>query len=122
MKRIITNQELFNEGWRRFVVNGESLAISNGDCLYRGPEGTRCLIGGFIPDEKYSESMEDKDVEVLSDQGLLPVEFEDLGFAIKAQAKLHDNLEEEEFDLEKIKEAYLSFADDYNLSIPGEST
>ena len=28
-------------------------------CLYRGPDGKKCAVGLFIPDEKYDRSMEE---------------------------------------------------------------
>lgn len=30
------------------------------ECLYRGPNGRKCAVGMFIPDDKYSERMEGK--------------------------------------------------------------
>lgn len=35
-------------------------------CLYRGPNGKKCAVGMFIPDEKYSPSMENKSALGLS--------------------------------------------------------
>lgn len=32
---------------------------SNGNCVYRGPNGTKCAVGMFIPDNKYDEHMDD---------------------------------------------------------------
>jgi hypothetical protein len=30
----------------------------NDSCMYRGPNGTKCAVGMFIPDDKYSHDME----------------------------------------------------------------
>lgn len=52
-------------GWtkasmRQHVVdNFKGQSINNhGICLYRGPEGTKCALGLFIPDELYQKDME----------------------------------------------------------------
>lgn len=43
-------------------------------CLYRGPEGNRCAVGCFIPDELYYTGMEHRSVDTLlrTEPGLLP--------------------------------------------------
>lgn len=41
---------------------GKSINSNGKTCLYRGPEGRKCAIGLFIPDEKYFESMDTEDL------------------------------------------------------------
>lgn len=33
-------------------------------CSYRNPDGNKCLVGCFIPDDKYDELMESKTVDL----------------------------------------------------------
>lgn len=120
--RIISNQEIFNSGWQRFIVNEEPLSIDDSDifnqpnrCMYRGPYGTKCLIGGLIPDEAYDPSMEDS--SALELEGL-PFKFQNRYFAANAQKELHDRLQH--VDFEDRKERYKAFANRYGLTIPGE--
>lgn len=51
----MTLQELFNIGWQKFVVEKQppSLSSDGSRCMYRGPNGARCLIGWVIPDDEY---------------------------------------------------------------------
>jgi hypothetical protein len=57
----MTNQEIFDKAYahgftmKNMAKDYESLSL---DCMYRAPNGEKCLIGGFIPDEKYIPSME----------------------------------------------------------------
>jgi hypothetical protein len=37
-----------------------SNTISGVECLYRGPEGKKCVMGVFIPDDKYEKYMEQR--------------------------------------------------------------
>ena len=50
--------ELFGQGYRS--VNSMNM------CMYRGPDGAKCAVGFFIPDNEYSEKMEDMTVDQLS--------------------------------------------------------
>lgn len=40
------------------ATDGTMPSIAGDQCLYRGPEGKRCVIGLLIPDEKYEEKFE----------------------------------------------------------------
>lgn len=53
-------------GWTKTKIldhiksNFRGKSINDDDkCLYRGPEGRKCAVGLFIPDENYDPSMED---------------------------------------------------------------
>jgi hypothetical protein len=50
---------LFTQGRPALVTGDDDSDRSTGDCLYRGPNGTKCAIGCLIPDDRYSESLED---------------------------------------------------------------
>lgn len=40
---------------KSYTVNAET---GQHECKYRGPEGKRCAVGLFIPDDRYRESMD----------------------------------------------------------------
>lgn len=45
---------------------GKSVSDTNTEeCLYRGPNGVKCAVGMFIPDDRYSPDMENKSAEGL---------------------------------------------------------
>jgi len=53
----VTNQEAFNKVVKHLLAQMKQ--SSKGDnCLYRGPNGTKCAIGCLIPDELYDPKME----------------------------------------------------------------
>lgn len=55
-------QRVFNDVARHLITQGKRASDVNGTCFYRGPEGTRCAIGGIMPDDIYDPSMEGKAV------------------------------------------------------------
>jgi hypothetical protein len=62
-----TQQAVFEHVSRHLFRQGRK-AAANGDCLYRGPDGTCCAVGCLIPDEVYSESMEGRCIHALIHQ------------------------------------------------------
>jgi hypothetical protein len=75
----MTNQEIFNKVWQHFVVEGNPRSVEPEKryCAYRGPNGSKCAFGLFIPDEKYDPEMERKSLRgsyfdsLLAELGLL---------------------------------------------------
>lgn len=56
----MTNQEAFNKVWDHFVTNNGKPSLDfRGDCLFRGPNGTKCAVGVLIPDDIYDPAMDD---------------------------------------------------------------
>lgn len=54
-----TKQELMSK--IKLEFKGKSLAHETPrTCLYRGPEGKKCAVGLFIPDELYSQAFENR--------------------------------------------------------------
>jgi hypothetical protein len=51
-------RHLFAQGKRSVTVKNDTVNV----CMYRGPEGTMCAVGCMIPDEMYSDLMEDRTV------------------------------------------------------------
>lgn len=39
---------------------GKSYKINQMNCMYRGPDGKKCAVGMFIPDDAYNPNMEGK--------------------------------------------------------------
>jgi hypothetical protein len=62
-------QDTFNTVWNHFVVGGGlpsyKPAPRGVECLYRGPNGSKCGIGILIADEDYDEAIEGSSVESL---------------------------------------------------------
>ena len=55
-------QEIFNKAHKHFAgmtepsMGGEE--SDSAQCAYRGADGNKCIVGAFIPDELYDESLE----------------------------------------------------------------
>lgn len=58
-----------------FIVKKSAPSFSRQDnnyrCLYRGPNGTKCPVGLFIPDSKYNPSLEMQPLQVVFQHRLL---------------------------------------------------
>jgi hypothetical protein len=74
-------QEIFETVWNHFVVGGAPRSYdetrTNGTCLYRGPNGSKCAVGVLLTDNEYSLDMDgsiggDTDVGSLARRGALP--------------------------------------------------
>lgn len=78
------------------IMKGNNGTCSQDDeaCLYRGPDGNKCVVGCFIPDDKYSPRMEGLGF------GDLLVKFPELrkymplGEGMSTLQRLHDNFSE----------------------------
>lgn len=51
--------EVIIETVKRVLDQGTVSINSEGTCLYRGPNNTKCAIGMWIPDEKYDMKFDD---------------------------------------------------------------
>jgi len=118
----MTEQEVFNTVWNHFVVNRGPVSVdANNNCLYRGPDGARCAVGLFIPDELYRESMEQeaiKDVrKQLGDQSAALPEGCDL--LLQRLQMAHDDAAWFPEEFHGLIEAYLlGVAEEFALEIP----
>lgn len=55
----LTLQQVFDKIYTHFIIEGNPRSITiEGECRFRGKNGTKCAIGLFIPDEVYEEKME----------------------------------------------------------------
>lgn len=68
----IEAQELYDFVVAAIVKQGRPSVGDNDRCLYRGPEGLKCAYGHVHPDSMYSENMENRDIDELSDRNMIP--------------------------------------------------
>lgn len=60
---MLTKQEIFNIAWTGLKAQGFRKALnSNGDCVYRARNGTRCAVGMVLPDHLYEWEMDNQEV------------------------------------------------------------
>lgn len=102
-------------------------SVSGEDCLYRGPDGTKCGVGFLIPDDRYSPDLDTRcpngaSVAVVANAvmpglGRGPEPWEDLrgdrAFLSRLQRRLHDQLTDDLSDLEL---AATAFAEEWGLT------
>lgn len=56
----MTPQQIFNKVVHHLMTQGcKSKDEARSLCMYRGPNGTSCAVGCLIPDDKYSEDLEE---------------------------------------------------------------
>lgn len=53
----MNKQEIFDKVYTELSKQGVPSVDPYGNCLYRGPNGTKCAVGHLIPDELYDEEM-----------------------------------------------------------------
>jgi hypothetical protein len=86
-----TNQQAFNMAFRAIIKQRGPSINSEGTCVYRGPHGRRCAAGHFIPDNLYTPSMENRNVNNESVQAALPKLFAEDSFNfIASLQRAHD--------------------------------
>jgi len=54
----MTNREIFDTVKAHLLKQMKQAVNSDGGCMYRGMEGTKCAIGCLIPDHLYTMSIE----------------------------------------------------------------
>ena len=54
----MTQQEIFDTVLEHLRKQGKASLSTEGDCTYRGPDGTSCAVGCLIPDELYDPLIE----------------------------------------------------------------
>lgn len=55
-------QEIFDKVYDALLKQGVASIDSNGSCMYRGPNGTKCAIGHLIPDELFEHDFNYADI------------------------------------------------------------
>ncbi len=54
----LTRQEIFSKGKNHLITQNQKSVDEDEGCCYRGLNGLQCLVGCFIPDDKYSSDLE----------------------------------------------------------------
>lgn len=67
----MTDQELYDKVRKTLLGQGGCSMGADGECAYRGSNGRVCAAGALIADEFYHESLEGKNVCVVSVQAAL---------------------------------------------------
>ena len=92
----LTKQQIFD----RVVAHArkqKQKSESRGSCLYRGPNGTKCFAGIFIPDSQYAEQIEGTTFVCLLYGTVPEIDPSDFRFVEKLQ-EIHDRYEVEEWE------------------------
>lgn len=116
----MTKQEIFNKVYTHLMAQGRrAMQVSPYGveyCMYRAPDGGKCAIGCLIPDEMYSERMENRPVS-----GML-TDFKDVGALLDREnnraflsrlQRVHDEHQPDEW-----KGALYTLAGQYGLEVP----
>lgn len=48
----MTAQEIFNLVWDHLITKASPKSMEGDECLYRGPNGTKCAVGALVTDEE----------------------------------------------------------------------
>ena len=111
----MTEQEIFNTAWDWFITQNKPRSVSRTMCLYRGPDGARCVAGLFIPDERYRGSLEGRNLydqevaECLSEDAMPHRAF------IRDLQHIHDDVAE---GPHIARELFVEFAQKHQLEVP----
>ena len=103
-------------------------AMANGDCAYRGKNGTTCAVGCRIPDSLYHKEMEGQVLWGLTgdERFTLPPEFikyEDMFNSLQGAHDSAETLEDGRFDIPSLTAKLRYIASIYNLTfIPSVTT
>ncbi len=54
----MTKQEIFDKVKAHLLAQGKRAVNGDGNCMYRGMDGTKCAVGCLIPDELYTPLLE----------------------------------------------------------------
>lgn len=60
-----TKQQIFDTVAKHLFTQGVRCDDGDHNCLYRGPNGTKCAVGALIPDAMYNKDMEYNTVDGL---------------------------------------------------------
>jgi hypothetical protein len=109
-----TLQEIFNIVSAHLLNQGQK-SVSNGICMYRGPNGLKCAAGCLIPDEEYNPEFESNRWNVLVDDGLIQNKFKT---EIVALQEIHDYAPKNDPEQCVIqwKTKLIEFANEYKLT------
>lgn len=127
---MLTNQEVFTKAWNHAktmkILATAHFEHGGAGCMYRTPDGKSCLIGSFIPDDKYRRGMEGIAVSNLIKHELYRQILIDVGLGdddrpSDARLQFLDHLQrchDRADDLKDMFDRLRLFAEDYSLIIP----
>ena len=72
IKSLEDRSEIFNYVIDHLRKQGEQSFSDRNTCAYRGVGGTMCAVGALIADDEYDSKWENKSVDQLLDENLLP--------------------------------------------------
>lgn len=116
-----TKQELFDNVWNYFIVEGHPQAKQGSKCLYRGPK-SNCAVGCQLPDELYKKEMDDADAgggSIGTVFEKFPKVAEYFGSANRNFLSKLQMLHDTQFD--KLEANLIELASRHQLTIPNES-
>lgn len=108
----MTEQTAFNIV-KNHLLTQMTKSIEGEQCLYRGPNGTKCAIGALITDEEYKriEDARCKDLKVYEVEDLQIVSLQGLTIDFLEELQIiHDHYEVQDW-----KNQLETFAEKYNL-------
>ena len=118
----MNRQEALDKAYLGLMDQGCRSTNNKGSCLYRGPNGLKCIIGMLVDDEIAAiwDATDDSEIGSI----LIPSEYEwiadDLGFYSLLQS-IHDSLSwcdgEDDFR-EYLTIKVKGFSEEYNLTVP----
>ena len=70
----MNEQELFNQAVVHCATQGRRSTVpdDSDQCLYRGPDGLRCVVGALIFDEEYTSDIEGRVASLVLPDRLVP--------------------------------------------------
>lgn len=87
----MNNQEAFDLMVNHLITQGRPAVDDKGQCLYRGPNNTKCAVGILIPADKYTPALENLNPYQLVELHGLNFGEVETGFLFEAQNRLHDS-------------------------------
>lgn len=116
----MTPQEMFNKAYIGVMTQGVQ-SKSNGSCLYRGPNGTKCAVGFLIDDDVAKAWDDNSGIIVDCNLKLLSAEMEDdfranMDLLIEMQS-IHDSDDFEDFST-TFKTRMADLAKEQGLEVP----
>tara|TARA_R110000787_G_scaffold63216_6_gene142439 strand:- start:1473 stop:1952 length:480 start_codon:yes stop_codon:yes gene_type:complete len=61
-------QDIFNKAHKHFASMEEPSMNTDGQCAYRGNNNNMCIVGAFIPDSLYKQSLEGDSLDNMKDK------------------------------------------------------
>jgi hypothetical protein len=123
-------QRMIDIGATHMRAQGEVCVDRLGDCVYRGPNDSKCFIGALIPDDHYVDDLEGQSMTGMNSAGIV-LALDVAGYKVykllqplqEAQDRLHDYLTDASDFLPAFEVALILYCSEYELdyTAPGET-